>query len=191
MLGGPLDRLLELKARGRPVNAKRTAQEADLEKGLAQRKLALANFTAERAERVLQDITNSVPTTGDAEGSVSASRVKKKSMAQARKRADRTEEDFVPALQTDTAEELSSQASSFISSSTIPQARSLRSSPPPLRGVSTQDLAGVFLRSTTPREDKRNAVQEELLVQMRRQAEALEELVDVVKDIRGKFLDAI
>jgi len=83
------------------------------------------------------------------------------------------------------------QASSFISSSSIPQARSFRSSPPPLHGVSTQDLAGAFLHSTTPQEEKRNAVQEEILVQMWRQAETMEELVDLVKEIRGNFLGAI
>jgi len=163
MLGGTLEKIAEPKAKGHLTNAKRTAHEADLNKGLVQRRIAAERHTAATAEGVLRDITNQAIIVEDFEASSSSSmeRTKRKNTWRAKKRAKQTQESFIPTSETDSSNtgELSTQASSSVIASTpIPMRRSPNSSLP-LRRTSTQQLAGIFLSSTSAREEKRCVVQ--------------------------------
>lgn len=182
-LGGPLDKILELKAHGRPTSLKRTAQDADLDKGLTPRILSPENHNTRQPERIIQDITNNV--TGSSEAMTDTPRKKQKNNWRARAWARRAAQGCAPASVTDSSmqSQLSSQTSNSIAGTPMRHLQSLGSSPPGPKHLSTAELAGVSFRATDEWEEKQSRFQEELLAEMRKQTTAVEEMVRVVKEL--------
>jgi len=78
---------------------------------------------------------------------------------------------------------LPSQASNIIAGTSNEQPRSLNSSPPGPKYLSTTELAGTPSRATEERDEKQTRFQEELLAEMRKQTAVVEEMVQVVKEL--------
>ena len=174
-LGGPLDKVLELKARGRPISLKRTAQNAKLDKGLASRILSPENHNTRQPERILRGAAGGVA--GGSEAMTDTPRKKRKDNWRAR--------GCVIASVTDSSMQSQqfSQASITIPETPIGHLQSLNSSPPGPKYPSTAELAGVFFRATEEREEKQSTFQEELLAEMRKQTTAVQEMVRIVKEL--------
>jgi len=182
-LGGSLDKILELMVHGHSTSLKRTAEDADLDKGLASRILSLENHNTRQPERIPQDFTNNV--TGSSEAITDTPRKKQKDNWWARAWAPLAAQGCVLASVTDSSmqSQLSSQTSNTIVETPIEYLQSLNSSPTGSKHVSTAELAGVFFHATEEREEKQSRFQEELLAEMREQTTAVEEMVRVVKEL--------
>jgi len=156
-------------ARGRSTSLKRTAEDADLDKGLASRILSLENHNTRQPERIRQDFTNNV--TGSSEAMTDTPRRKQKDNWWARAWAPLAAQGCVLASVTDSSmqPQLSSQTSNTIAETPIGYLQSLNSSPPGSKHLTTAELAGVFFHATEEREEKQSRFPEELLAEMRKQ----------------------
>jgi len=168
---------------GLSKSLKRTAEDTDLDKGLASRILSLQNHNFWQPERIPQDFTNNV--TGSLEAMTDTLQKKQKDNWWARVWAPLAAQGCVLAYVTDSSmqSQLSSQTSNTIAETPIGYLQSLNSSPPGSKHLCTTELAGVFFHTTEEREVKQSRFQEELLAEMWKQTTAVEEMVWVVKEL--------
>jgi hypothetical protein len=170
-MGSPLDKILEFKAHGHPISLKRTTQDADLDKGLA--------------ECIVQDITKN--DTGNSEAMTDTPRKKQKNncRATARVLAQHRAQSYVPPSVTDYGMQssLSSQASNVIPGTSNERFQSCDSSPPGPKYISTAELPENFFHAAEERDKKQSVFQEELLAEIWKQTAAVEEMVQVVKEL--------
>ena len=147
-LGRPLDKVLELKARSRPISLKRTAQNAKLDKGLASQILSPENHNTRQPERILRRAMGGIA--GSLEAMMDTPRKKWKDNWRA--------QDCVIASMTHSSMQSQqfSQASITIPETLIGHLQSLNYSPP---GRSTPPLQNWQEYSSVPlKNGKRNKV---------------------------------
>ena len=174
-LGGPLDKVLELKARGRPISLKRTAENAKLDKGLASRILSPENHNTRQPECILWGAAGRIA--GGSEAMTDTPRKKQKDNWRAWSCV------FASVTDSSIQSQQFSQASITIPETPIGHLQSLNCSPLGPKYPYTTELAGVFFRATEEWEEKQSTFQEELLAEMRKKTTAVQEMVQIVKEL--------
>ena len=168
---------------GLSKSLKRTAEDTDLDKGLASRILSLQNHNFWQPERIPQDFMNNI--TGSLEAMTDTPQKKQKDNWWARVWAPLAAQGCVLGSVTDSSmqSQLYSQTSNTIVEIPIGYLQSLNSSPPGSKHLATAELAGVFFHATEEWEEKQSRFQEELLTEMRKQTTVVDKMVWVVKEL--------